>query len=248
MKRGAKRWLRRVTVAAAVALTVASGTYLPGVLRRADAFRVSQVEVVGTRFLDPYAVVRAAGLNGESSVFDDADSWLAGVRTLALVDEVRVARRLPGRITLEVREAEPVALVVGETLRPVDTTGRLMELDPAGATLDLPILTGVTVDGGVLEEGASTAALATVAALGRRAPEVAERISQVERVGTALRVAFRDGKAEALLPIAATSVQLTQLRLALADLIARGELDQVRTIDVRFRDQVVVSFLDSPVI
>jgi cell division protein FtsQ len=244
----ARRWGRRLMALTALAVAGAAAAYGPALLRRVDAFQVRQVEVVGTRFLDPYTVVRAAGLDTEASVFDDPARWVSGVRTLSLVEDVAVTRTLPGTLTLEVREVEPVALVAGETLRPVDADGRLLELDPAGTGLDLPILTGVRVAGPGLEPGPSAVAAATVAALHRRAPEVAERVSQIDRVGTALRLEFRDGKAQALIPVSASPVQLTQLRLALADLMARGELGQVRTIDVRFRDQVVVSFLDAPVI
>ncbi|MFP4624149.1 MAG: cell division protein FtsQ/DivIB, partial [Gemmatimonadota bacterium] len=192
--------------------------------------------------LEPYSVVRAAGLDRPASVFDDADAWRAGVLTLPLVADVRVRRTLPGTVTLEVREDEPVALVAAGTLRPVDGAGRLLELDPAGAMLDLPVLSGVTLAGATVAGGESAAAVATVARLLRRAPAVAERLSQAHLSGGRLRLSFRDSRAEALLPPAATDVQVTQLRLAVADLAARGELESVQTIDVRFHDQVVVSF------
>ncbi len=67
----------------------------------------------------------------------------------------------------------------------------------------------------------------------------------MELRGRDLRIVFRDRGADAWLPARATPTQLTQLRLALADLAARGELEAVRSIDVRFRDQVVVSFLET---
>lgn len=242
-----KRWGRRGGWTVALIGAVAGALQVPDLLRELDAFRVLQVEVVGTRFLEPYAVVRAAGLEADASVFDDRDAWKAGVLTLPLVEEVRVTRTLPSSITLEVREVEPVALVAGPTLRPVDGRGRLLELDPAGTVLDLPILTGLTLEGGRVDDGASAAAVATVTRLLRRAPEVADEISHVELRGSDIRVGFRASDVTALLPAAATGTQLTQLRLALADLVARGELEQVRSIDVRFRDQVVVSFLDRAV-
>lgn len=243
---GARRWLRRLGIAAGVAGVAVSAWFAPGLLRSVDAFRIRQVEVVGTRFIEPYTVVRAAGLDRPASVFDDADTWRAGVRTLPLVASVEVRRTLPGTVTLDVREVAPVALVGGSILRPVDAGGRLLELDPAGDVLDLPIVVGAPVQGSyVTGPGASAVALLT--ALAGRAPELAERVSQVVVSGEALRIAFRDDAVEALLPAHPSDVQLTQLRLAFADLLARGELGRVRTIDVRFRDQVVVSFLGTPV-
>lgn len=241
-----KRWIRRVGFLAAFATVGLASAHAPSALRGMEVFRVSDVEVVGTRFLDPYTVVRAAGLDATSSIFDNAAAWRSGVRTLALVEEVRVRRVYPSKVLVEVRESEPVALVAGRSLRPVDAAGRLLELDPAGQGLDLPILTGVRRDGGRVEEGASTAAVATVAALLSRVPEVAAQLSQAELKGEHLALTFRDAGPTALISAAATSVELMQLKLALADLAARGELEKARTIDVRFRDQVVVSFLDKP--
>ncbi|MFO7893995.1 MAG: FtsQ-type POTRA domain-containing protein [Longimicrobiales bacterium] len=242
-----RRWARWVgaglVVAAAVALTVLA----PRLLRQVDAFRVQTVEVAGTRFLEPYAVVRAAGLDGPSSVFDDVDAWRAGVLTLSLVDDVRIRRRIPSTVRLEVREVEPVALVGGERLRPVDARGRLIDLEPAGIVLDLPVVVGAPVKNGQVASPAGASAVATLTALAVRAPELADGISQVEVGPGALRIAFRGQRLEAVLPSHPSEVQLLQLRLAHADLRARGELGRVRTIDVRFRDQVVVSFLDRPV-
>lgn len=241
-----KRWVQVVGFLAAFATVGLASTQAPTALRGLEVFRVSHVEVVGTRFLDPYTVVRAAGLDATSSIFDNAAAWRSGVRTLAMVEEVRVRRVYPSKVLLEVRESEPVALVAGRSLRPVDAAGRLLELDPAGQGLDLPILTGVRLDGGRVEKGASTAAVATVATLLSRVPAVAARVSQAELTGGHLTLTFREAGPTALLSTAATPVELTQLKLALADLTARGELEKARTIDVRFRDQVVVSFLDKP--
>ncbi len=244
MSRARRRWLRRLGFVAAFVTVGAAWLHGPDALREVEFFRVQQVEVVGTRFLEPYTVVRAAGLDAGSSIFDNASAWSAGVRTLPLVEEVRIRRIYPSKVLLEVRESEPVALVAGVTLRPVDAWGRLLELNPAGASLDLPILTGLSLDGGRVAAGTSTAAVATIAALLAGVPNVAERLSQAELKGGDLRLTFRGTAPVALISAAATPLELTQLKLALADLSARGELGRARTIDVRFRDQVVVSFPD----
>ncbi len=248
-KRGSRkrRWTRRVVVLLAAAGAVTLTIVGPRLLRKLEVFRVETVEVTGTRFLEPYAVVRAAGLDRPASVFDDMDAWRAGVLTLPLVDDVRIRRRIPSTVRLEVREVEPVALVAGETLRPVDATGRLLPLETAGIVLDLPVVVGAEIAEGRVASPAGASAVAALTSLAVHAPDLADRISEVEVVPGALRITFREGRLEAVLPTHPSEVQLLQLRLAHADLRARGELDDVRRIDVRFRDQVVVSFLDTPV-
>lgn len=246
-----KRIPRRLRVPALGALLIAAvlgaGAAERG-LREVDAFRVRRVEVVGTRFIEPYAVVRAAGLGSGSSVFDDPERWRAGVLTLPLVADVAVRRRLPATVEILVTEVEPVALVGGPELRAVDATGWVVPLDPAGAGLDLPLLSGVEARAGRLApEPDAALVLDALVRLRRDAPELADRVSQIERRPGLLRLVFRDETAEALLPLDASELQLRQLRLAFADLVSRGELANVRRIDVRFRDQVVVSFLTRPV-
>lgn len=234
--------------AAGLILLVTAAGLGPSVLREVDSFRVRRVEVIGTRFMDPYTVIQAAGLVRGASVFDDPESWRSGVLTLPLVAGVDIRRKLPATIQVTVTEVEPVALVAGETLRAVDASGQLIPLDLAGSALDLPILAGVKLrDGRIGGELGARTALEALVALGRDAPELAGRISQVERRPGLLRVVFRDGSAEVLLPLDASALELRQLRLAYTDLMSRGELWNVRRIDLRFRDQVVVSFLSSPV-
>lgn len=244
---GLARRLRGPVLGGLVLVVGAAAAVAPRALRDLDVFRVRQVSVTGTRFIQPYAVVRAAGLTRASSVFDDVERWETGVLTLPLVEAVEIRRRLPGTVEVHVAEVQPVALVAGRELRPVDGNGRVLALDPAGTLLDLPILTGLEVRAGLVHGPAGAAALRSLIELQRSAPQLAERISQVEHRQGALRVVFRDDAAEVLLPVDATGVQLRHLRLAYADLAARGELGNVRRIDLRFRDQVVVSFLSSPV-
>jgi hypothetical protein len=241
-----RRWLWIVGGVIAAAAVAAAAVLGPDVARDMAAFQVQRVEVVGTRFLEPYAVVRAAGLHQSASIFDDAGVWRAGVLDLPLVADVAVRRRLPSTVTLEVREVEPAALVAADRLRPVDADGREVELDPAGIVLDLPILLGFTLEDGAIAGARGAAAMRLLGLAREHQPRLAARVSQLEAWPGGLRLAFRDGGPEALLPLDPTPAQLAQLRVALADLNARGELRQVRQIDVRFRDQVVVSFLHTP--
>lgn len=242
---GRRTRLRRVAITLAVSAIALAAGFAPRTLRDVEAFRVERVEVVGTRYLDPYDVVRAAGLGPSSSVFDDADAWRSGVMTLPLVEHVEVRRTLPASLTVEVREVEPVALVADGALRPVDRHGRVLELDPAGVALDLPIVTGVELEGRNLE-GDGVLALRTLAALSARSRALAASVSQVEVLPRSLRLVLREEALDALLPLRPTPTQIDQLQVTLADLAARGELERVHRIDVRFRDQIVVSFLDSP--
>ena len=62
----------------------------PRLLRRMDTFRVRQVEVRGTRYLNPDEVLAASGLGERSSVFDSPDAWLASLGRHPMIESARI--------------------------------------------------------------------------------------------------------------------------------------------------------------
>ncbi len=246
MSRPALRWAAALLAASAV---IALSAQAPALLRHIDAFRVDRVEVVGTRHLAPHAALEASGITRTSSVFDDRRPWKAALLRHPLVAAVSIERKLPSTIVVRIEEVEPVALVRTPDLRPVDAGARTLPIDPAGAELDLPIvdvLTAVAADGR-LEDDAALALVEAAARLRTLEPEIAARVSEIApAAGGGLRLLLREpARAEVLLPVPLEPERLEQLRLTMADLESRDELAGVRGIDVRFRDQVVVSLLSS---
>jgi len=141
---------RRVLWVAVGAGAVTAGRVAgPPLAREVAAFRVRQIEVLGTRQLPPRAVVAALRLRPRASVFDATAPLAERVKALPGVLEARIERRLPGTLRVVVREAEPVAFVpAARGLTPVDARGTLLPFDPARTPLDLPI--AVTADSNVL--------------------------------------------------------------------------------------------------
>src|ERR1019366_5452084 len=104
------RW--RVAGAVAIAATVIAIVLVaPRLGRQLAFFRVRQLEVIGTRYLDAAAVVRGLGLRPGASTLDRLDA----VRTAAMAEpgvvSAAVERQLPATLRVSVREATPVALV-----------------------------------------------------------------------------------------------------------------------------------------
>ncbi|MBI4544480.1 MAG: FtsQ-type POTRA domain-containing protein [Gemmatimonadetes bacterium] len=245
MRRKRKPWLRWLLLASLVGKLGASAVITPRVLRAVEAFRVRRVALVGTRYLGAEVAVAVSGITAESSVFDNPEPWRERLLRHPLVADVRIERQLPGTLVLEVKEVQPVALLATPELRAVDGAGNLLPIDAAAAALDLPVLLAQGAYGARrrLSDGGTRSALATLERLSRLEPGLAARVSEAHaRADGGVRLLFRPPlEADALLPPAADATRFQQLRLALADLRARGELERVRRIDLRFRDQVVVS-------
>lgn len=229
----------------ALGLVVVATTQAPRLLRRLAVFRVAQVEVLGTRYLAPHEALAVSGIAEGANVFDDPAPWLAALRAHPLVAAATIERELPGTLVVQITEVAPVALVATPVLRPVDARGRVLPIEPAVEDVDLPV---VAVESKLGSEGqlTDTTALALVDALdrlGRLAPGLLAQVSAIgPHAGGDLRLLFREpARGEALLPADFTALRIEQLRLTLADLEAKRELPRTRRIDVRFRDQVVVS-------
>lgn len=242
MSRTVVRW---VAIALAAAGVTALAADLPRLLRRLEFFRVERVEVVGTRYMAPHDVLALSGITSASSLFDDADAWRAALEDHPLVAAVRVERDLPSTVVLHVTEAEPVAFVRTPELRPVDASGRLLPIDPAERSLDLPVLATTSRIGedGRVADPASLALLDALNAVRGSEPMLAAAVSEVAPAadGAVRLVLGEPAHAEVLLPPHAGGLRLRQLGSTLEDLRARGEYGRVRRIDARFHDQVVVS-------
>lgn len=237
-----RRTRRRVYVVALAALIGAgSPVWAPPLLRVMPAFRVEQVEVVGTRYLDPGEVAARADVPADASVWDVPDRWRRRVESHPLVDRARVRRSGFHTLEITVEEVEPLALVAtGGPLRPVSESGRLLPLDPADHGLDLPVLLA-KVDAGTGERLESRDARTLVRVLTRLREEDPDFVGKISSIGV-----LQDGGIKArmvsdthartvVLPPDHPARALRRVELALGE-----EGGPVAAADARFRGQVVI--------
>ncbi|HWZ61064.1 MAG TPA: FtsQ-type POTRA domain-containing protein, partial [Gemmatimonadaceae bacterium] len=189
-------------------------------------FRVRAVDVVGTHYVAPRAVVARLHVDTTASVWDDLGVLQRRVVGLEGVQSVRVERSLPGTLVVRVTESVPVALApTPGGLLAVDAGGHLLPLDPARADVDLPVV--ARPDPQVLRLLAGVRAVA---------PALYALISAVRRDGAEdLVVTFPDGVVRARAD--ATPERLADIGPVRADL-ARRRLAYAE-LDLRYRDQVV---------
>lgn len=234
-----------------VAATMAAallGTRVPEALAEVEAFRVKEVELQGDRYLTQEEVAELLDLPTETSVWDDLEPFARRIRTHGLVDSVRVRRRLPGTLVVEVKEREPVALLPTPVLTPVDRTGQELPLDPARHRLDLPILQPVREPWSEdlpLVPGQIRLLTEEVARLAESDPGLSASLSEVA-LGSEGHVMLRLVDPEILLrarpPLRAAHLR-EGLRV-LADAVERRPERTPRAVDLRYRDQIVVRFGD----
>lgn len=240
------RTRRRAYVIGMAALVgVSAPAWAPPLLSRVPLFEVEEVGVVGTRYVPPDEVVRKADVASGASVWDDPAAWERRVEDHPLVREATVSRSGLDRLEIQVREAEPVALVAGSDLEPVDAEGRVLPLDPAKSKLDLPLLTGARLAGDRIAGAEGRGLLRALVALRRAEPRFVRHVSEVARSEHAgVRVRLTEGQAcdVVLLPDDDPVRAFRRVERALGQ-NAGGE--DVRAADARFDGQVVLRLVDS---
>jgi cell division septal protein FtsQ len=237
-----------VRAAAAVVLVVGAGYHghrLADSRGWLDLFKIREVRVVGVRVANPSVLVAEAGLKGADVHFwSPMGVYAERARRDPLVADVRIRRSLPNRLTLQVTEREPVALLRLDRLAPVDSGGRILPVSAFHAAWDAPILTVDWPSGLVAREGKVRLepVLAMVRYLGeikRRYPALAREISAVELANTGeatLRLIHAEG--EIVLDTQTPVEKLTLVDDVLRDLRAKGQ--PYVKLDLRFTDQIVV--------
>jgi cell division protein FtsQ len=116
------------------------------VLFKSPVFNIGKIIVQGNNLLTAGEIVRVSGIVTGMNIFQADLKTAAGrIRSLPVIKEVKVDRRFPGTVLIEVTERVPVALVVtGGRFVELDAEGYYLREGSAGAT-GLPVITGMRV-------------------------------------------------------------------------------------------------------
>jgi cell division septal protein FtsQ len=238
----AVRWIRILLLAIAATLVAAGAPYA---MRMTGGFRITAVEVHGTRYMAAQAVLDVSGIGATATVFDDVEPWRERLLAHPLVRDVQIDRRLPGTIVLTVTEAEPIAYARTPELVAIDGHARALPLATTQYALDLPILAVQSrpASNGRFADRETAELAAALAVLRASDPALLAWVSEAApALGGGVRLTLRGPTtADALVPTPLTAERLHELRLILADLMARGELESVARIEARYRDQIIVT-------
>ena len=216
--------------------------WLPDALAELDFFRARDFRVVGVRTLDEDSVLEVASIPPFVSVFDDPRPWEERLEKHPLIRQVVIKPRLPATLVITVEERTPVAFVASPVLEPVDRDGHVLPLDPGVHWLDLPLL----------RAAGTTAKELSASQVGVLATEVERLLADDPSFVAGVSEMSIDvrGDATATMPgnvILRFRPPLTHRRLrdgltALEDAIRRHPARRASVVDLRYADQVVVSY------
>ncbi len=241
---------RRFLVVLLLFLAITSVWWGRLVLSQLAYFRIREVEVTGTRFLDPLKIAARMRVDTLRSIWSETETYRRRVESHPQVTSASIERKLPSRLIVHVQENLPIAFVPTATgFLTFDSTGHELPIDPRFAAPDLPIVSS-----------ADTAVLSLLGRIRTYNPFVFERISEISRPAPnefLLLLVAGDRKTSSAppdssaldstvtkspvlrvrVPLGVTVTRLTDIFPVESDLKRRQV--KVAELDLRYRDQVI---------
>jgi cell division protein FtsQ len=236
-----RRLVRLVPIAALVALAPLGAGFGAHWLVTTPRFAVGSVDVRGAARVPSEQILAAAAIQPGTSLFRLDPTGVAGrVAALPEIRRADVVREFPNRVVISVEERRPFTLVHAGRLHWLDEEGRLLGASSQAVVPQVPVVSGLSEEELASLRAApgpkALAAIALIRALLRSGSALSAEISEID-------MSRADG------PVLYT-VDGVQVRLGTEDWEERlarleGVLTQVatqdvRTVDLRFRDQVVL--------
>lgn len=204
-------------------------------------FGITTVEVRGASRVAHEAIIAASTIRPGMNLWRlDTGRAALGVAALPEIRRAEIVRELPGRVTILVEERRPFTLVHAERLHWMDEEGRVLGEAREAVVPPVPVISGLTEAEletlSTVPGPKARAAIAVIRALLRSGSALAQEISEID---------MSHGEGPVLYTLDGVEVRLGgeewEDRLArLEGVLAQVTTKNVRTVDLRFRDQVVL--------
>ena len=203
-------------------------------------FAIASIDVRGASRVAPGQILAAAAIEAGTSVFR-LNTGAAASRIVAIpeIRRAEIVRELPDRVVITVEERRPFTLVHAGRLHWLDEEGRLLGPSSGAVAPAVPVVSGLSE-----EELASLrtapgprarAAIALIRALLRSGSALTAEISEIDMSRREGPVLYTVDGIEVRLGAEDWEERLARLEGVLAQVATQD----VRTVDLRFRDQVV---------
>jgi cell division protein FtsQ len=207
-------------------------------------FAITRVEVEGVSRVSAERVRAAAAVAPGANIWRlDPAAVAARVTAMPEIRRAEVIRRLPGQVTIQVEERRPFTLVHAGRLHWLDEEGRVLDEVSQAVAPSVPVVSG-------LSEAELTSmrthpsprardAVALIRLLLRAGSALAQEISEIDVSRGDGPVLYTVDGVEIRLGTDEWEDRLARLERVLRQVGRDGEA--VRAIDLRFRDQVVLT-------
>jgi cell division septal protein FtsQ len=236
-----RRWLRALGALAVAASAAAAVALAAHWALTSPRFAVTAVEVRGASRVPPQRILEVSGIvHGANLWRINPDHVRARLEELPEIRRADVVRELPNRVSIVVEERRPFTLVHAARLHWLDEEGRVLGEEPHAVAPAVPVISGLSEEELATMRTAPTprarAAITLIRALLRTDSALAAEISEIDMSRPEGPVLYTVDGVEVRLGNEDWDERLARLEGVLGQVATQD----VRGVDLRFRDQVVL--------
>ena len=236
-----RRWLWLVGGAGAVAGLAATLLLVAHWALTSPRFAVTAVEVRGASRVPPQRILEVSGIvHGANLWRVNPEHVRARLEELPEIRRADVVRELPNRVSIVVEERRPFTLVHAGRLHWLDEEGRILGEEPHAVAPEVPVISGLSEEelAGMRTAPGPRArqAITLIRALLRTGSTLAAEISEIDMSRPEGPVLYTVDGVEVRLGTEEWEERLARLE----GVLAQAATQDVRGVDLRFRDQVVL--------
>jgi cell division protein FtsQ len=235
--------VRRIITVLSISVLIVASMYAYNFLTTSESFAIDDVEFKGMSRVSSSDIEEVlTDLKGQNILLVSLDLYEERIRMNPRVERVGLRRVLPDKVSCDVKEREPVALIFADQFLEVDRHGMVMADDEYTAILDLPIITGLSRDaievGKINKDRRLQGALRALALCKSFGGDFAEDISELSVSSGGVNIRSLEKDCVLLLGEADYANRLKKYFL-LKETLAENESNS-KIIDLRYDDQVVL--------
>jgi cell division septal protein FtsQ len=236
-----------------ISLLLLGGLLVAGANVWKSSLTVQRVLIQGNSVVQANEILQLAHIADDARMYDlDLTKIRQDVVSHYFLKDVVVERDLPSTIRITVTERTPIAMINAGELRYLDPEGIVLPHSASGELFDLPLITGIPNDvppkvGAELTHADIQEALAILSSARLVNKEMFYLISEVRlRNGGDIVLYTADGSIPILFGRGNAASKLVRLESLWSEVVRERGSRSVQYIDVRFDDQVVVRWKESP--
>jgi cell division protein FtsQ len=246
-KRGkAYVFVKRVAQLAAFGAAIVYGVgRAPAFVARTRMLRVDRIVVHGTQRLSAGDVLAIlTGLQGESVLLTNLDSWRRRLLASPWVRDAVLRRSLPSTVEVVIAERQPIGIArINGDMYLVDDRGVIIDqYGPQYAQFDLPVIDGLATspgESGTMTDAARADLAARVVASIAVRPAIARRLSQIDVTDAHNASVILTGDSAVIGLGDDNFLARLESYIQLASAL-REQVTDVEYVDLRFEDRVYV--------
>lgn len=178
-RRGFKRLLKPLIAIVFIVGAFFSGRWSYHKLLTTPYVAINAVNVTGVERVRPEAAAELTGLKGRNILSFRARDVVERLRKNPWIEGATIARSFPAAVNIEIRERRPAALVKMNGMYVMDAGGVIFKKLSGEDNLDLPVVTGLTMESLANGRGAGWGLLELLNTLRNRAGFDLGRVSEI---------------------------------------------------------------------